>query len=66
MVACRRRSGPTSCGRPGRWPTSRGAVRWRWLRGGGHQEGEVKEALLDFALHSLKGDLFADLMEYMG
>jgi uncharacterized protein len=26
----RRRSGPTCCGRPGRWPTSRGAARWRW------------------------------------
>jgi hypothetical protein len=26
----RRRSGPTCCGRPGRWPTSRIAARWRW------------------------------------
>jgi ankyrin repeat protein len=32
-VAGRRRSGPTCCGRPGRWPTSRGAARWLW-RGG--------------------------------
>jgi hypothetical protein len=30
----RRRSGPTSCGRPGRWPIIRGAARWR-CRGGG-------------------------------
>jgi ankyrin repeat protein len=28
--AGRRPSGPTSCGRPGRWPTSRGPTRWRW------------------------------------
>jgi hypothetical protein len=25
-----------------------------------------KRALLDFALHRLKGDLFPELMEYMG
>jgi hypothetical protein len=30
------------------------------------EEGEAKEALLDFAVHRLKGDLFPDLMEYMG
>jgi hypothetical protein len=30
------------------------------------EEGEAKEALVDFALHRLKGDLFPDLMEYMG
>jgi hypothetical protein len=29
VVGGRRRSGPISCGRLGRWPTSRGAVRWR-------------------------------------
>jgi hypothetical protein len=29
----RRQSGHFCCGRPGRWPTSRGAARWRW-RGG--------------------------------
>jgi hypothetical protein len=28
--------------------------------------GEEGEALLDFALHCLKGDLFPDLMEFMG
>jgi ankyrin repeat protein len=28
----------TSCGRPGRWPTSRGAKRWRW-EGGGRRGG---------------------------
>jgi hypothetical protein len=32
----------------------------------GGQEGEVKEALVDHVLHGLKGDLFPDLMEYMG
>jgi hypothetical protein len=32
----------------------------------GGPEGEMKEALLDFAVHGLKGDLFPDLMEYMG
>jgi hypothetical protein len=26
---CRRRSGPTCFGRPGRWPINRGAARWR-------------------------------------
>jgi hypothetical protein len=30
------------------------------------KEGEGKEALVDFAVHGLKGDLFPDLMEYMG
>jgi hypothetical protein len=34
--------------------------------GRGGQEGEKGKALLDFALHGLKGDLFPDLMEYMG
>jgi hypothetical protein len=29
-------------------------------------EGEERKALLDFAVHGLKGDLFTDLMEYMG
>jgi hypothetical protein len=29
-------------------------------------EGEARKALLDFAVHGLKGDLFPDLMEYMG
>jgi hypothetical protein len=39
---------------------------------GGGQEGEEEEAgearraLLDFALHHLKGDLFPDLMDMMG
>jgi hypothetical protein len=32
----------------------------------GGQEGEAKEALVDFAVHRLKGDLSSDLMEYMG
>jgi ankyrin repeat protein len=32
-VGGRRRRGPISCGRPGRWPTSKGTARWRW-RGG--------------------------------
>jgi hypothetical protein len=30
----------------------------------GH-EGEAGEALLDYALHHLKGDLFSDLMHMM-
>jgi hypothetical protein len=30
---------------------------------GGDEEGE---ALVDFAVHRLKGDLFPDLMEFMG
>jgi hypothetical protein len=30
------------------------------------KEGEAKEALVDFAVKRLKGDLFPDLMEYMG
>jgi hypothetical protein len=55
----RRQSGPTCSGRPGRWPTSRGAEE-------GGQEGEAKEALVDWVVHGLKGDLFPDLMEYMG
>jgi hypothetical protein len=29
------------------------------------QEGEERRALLDFALHGLKGDLFPDLMDMM-
>jgi hypothetical protein len=32
----------------------------------GRQEGEEGKALLDFAVHGPKGDLFPDLMEYMG
>jgi hypothetical protein len=35
----------------------------------GEQEGKEAEegrALVDFAVHRLKGDLFSDLMEYMG
>jgi hypothetical protein len=35
----RRRSGPTSCGRPGRWLTSRGAARWRSRGGRGGRRG---------------------------
>jgi hypothetical protein len=34
--------------------------------GGGGEEGEERKALVDFAVHGLKGDLFPDLMEYMG
>jgi hypothetical protein len=34
MAGVRRPGGPTSCERPGKWPTSRGATRWR-CRGGG-------------------------------
>jgi hypothetical protein len=30
------------------------------------EEGEAKEALVDFAVNFLQGDLFTDLMEYMG
>jgi hypothetical protein len=30
------------------------------------KEGEAKEALVDFVVHRLKGDLFPDLMEMMG
>jgi hypothetical protein len=30
------------------------------------KEGEAKEALVDFAVKRLKGDLFPDLMEFMG
>jgi hypothetical protein len=35
---------------------------------GGHEgkEGEERKALVDFAVKGLKGDLFPDLMEYMG
>jgi hypothetical protein len=35
---------------------------------GGHEgkEGEERKALVDFAVHGLKGDLFPDLMELMG
>jgi hypothetical protein len=32
----------------------------------GEEEGEERKALLDFAVHGLKGDLFPDLVEYMG
>jgi hypothetical protein len=28
-------------------------------------EGEAKEALLDFTVNFLKGDLFSDLLDYM-
>jgi hypothetical protein len=34
--------------------------------GHGGQEGEAREALVDFVVHGLKGDLFPDLMELMG
>jgi hypothetical protein len=30
------------------------------------EEGEAKEALVDFAVNFLKGDLFTELVEYMG
>jgi hypothetical protein len=30
------------------------------------KEGEERRALVDFAVKRLKGDLFPDLMEYMG
>jgi uncharacterized protein len=33
---------------------------------GGDDEGEAREALLDFAVHGLKGNLFPDLMKFMG
>jgi hypothetical protein len=67
MVDGRRRSGPTRFGGPGRWPISRGAARSSYIGGGrGGQEGEAQKAILDFALHRLKGDLFPDLMELMG
>jgi hypothetical protein len=32
----------------------------------GGPKGEAKEALLDFAVHGLKGDLFLELLDYMG
>jgi hypothetical protein len=32
----------------------------------GWQRGDEGKALLDFAVHGLKADLFPDLMEYMG
>jgi hypothetical protein len=37
------------------------------VRGVGEEEKgeEAKEALLDFAVNALKGDLFPDLMDYM-
>jgi hypothetical protein len=38
-----------------------GAVAVRGVSRG--QEGEARKALLDFALHHLKGDLFPDLMD---
>jgi hypothetical protein len=31
----------------------------------GGQEGEARRALVDFAVHGLKGDLFPDLVEFM-
>jgi hypothetical protein len=33
---------------------------------GGEQDGEERKALLDYAVHRLKGDLFPSLMEMMG
>jgi hypothetical protein len=30
------------------------------------EEGEARQALLDFAVHGLKGDLFPEMMELMG
>jgi hypothetical protein len=30
------------------------------------REGEEGKALLQYAVHELKGDLFPDLMEFMG
>jgi hypothetical protein len=41
----------------------RGAVVIVGPRGRG---GEEQKALMNFAVHELKGDLFADLMEHMG
>jgi hypothetical protein len=41
-----------------------GAVAVRGVKEG--QAGEEGKALLDFAMHGLKGDLFPELMEYMG
>jgi hypothetical protein len=35
-------------------------------RGRGGLEVKKTRALLDYAVHRLKGDLFPDLMEYMG
>jgi hypothetical protein len=32
----------------------------------GGREGEAGKALVDFAVHGLKADLFPELMEYMG
>jgi hypothetical protein len=32
----------------------------------GGAKGGAKEALLDFAVHGLKRDLFSELMRYMG
>jgi hypothetical protein len=31
----------------------------------GGEEGEAKEAVVDFVVHHLKGDLFPDLMDMM-
>jgi hypothetical protein len=30
------------------------------------EEGEAKEALVDFTMNFLKGDLFSELVDYMG
>jgi hypothetical protein len=42
-----------------------GAVAVVGVGGEEGEEGEAKKALLDFAVHRLKGDLFPDLMDYM-
>jgi hypothetical protein len=42
-----------------------GAVAVRGGRGGLETKKE-KRALVDFVVHRLKGDLFPDLMEFMG
>jgi hypothetical protein len=52
----RRPSGPTCCGRPARWPTSRGAEQWRGGGGAGDQEREDGKALVNFVVHRLKKD----------
>jgi hypothetical protein len=35
---------------------------WWWWG----QEAQKRRAVVDFAVYRMKGDLFADLMEYMG